>query len=60
MDENKVVTLDALSAAVNKIRTDYPTRADVSEQISQASLGAGAVYATEADVLALFEDHPTE
>lgn len=51
---NKVVTLETLGAAVQKIKQDYPTRTEVTEEISQA--GGNVTYATEEEVLALFED----
>ena len=51
---NKVVTLDTLGAAVNKIKQDYPTRTEVTQEIAQA--GGSVTYATEEEVLALFED----
>lgn len=54
--ENKVVTLETLGVAVNKIKADYPTKEAVTQQIDNASLGSGVTYATEAEVLALFND----
>ncbi len=55
---NKVVTLETLGAAVQKIKQDYPTRTEVTEEISQelANAGGNVTYATEEEVLALFED----
>ena len=62
MTEKKVVTLDVLGAAVNKIQATYPTQSAVTQQISVAALGGGVTYATEAEVLALFDSpqEPTE
>ena len=50
---NKVVTLETLGAAVQKIKQDYPTRTEVSQEISES--GGNVTYATEEEVLALFE-----
>ena len=55
MEEKKIVTLETLKPVVDKIKADYPTNADVDEKISSAALGGGVAYATEAEVLALFE-----
>jgi len=53
VQNQKVITLDALKTAINKIREDYPTRAEVTEQIANA--GTGSIdYATDEDILALF------
>lgn len=51
---NKVVTLETLGAAVQKIKQDYPTRTEVLQEISES--GGNVTYATEEEVLALFED----
>lgn len=51
---NKVVTLETLGAAVQKIKQDYPTRTEVTQEITEA--GGNVTYATEEEVLALFED----
>lgn len=59
MDEKKVVTLDTLKAAVDKIKADYPTKTAVTEQISNAALGESITYATSEEVLALFQDTTT-
>lgn len=56
MEEKKIVTLEALGAAVNKIKEDYPTKTAVTKQISDAAMGEGITYATTQDVLALFQD----
>lgn len=56
MEEKKIVTLETLKPVVDKIKADYPTNAAVDEKISSAALGGGVAYATEAEVLALFED----
>lgn len=58
--EKKVVTLDVLGAAVNKIKEDFPTKTNVTEQINAAALGGGLSYASEEDVLALFNDAPAQ
>lgn len=60
MNEKKVVTLDVLGAAVDKIKETYPTQSAVTQQISEAALGGGVTYATEAEVLALFDSAPQE
>ena len=52
---NKVVTLAALGVAINKIQQDYPTRAEVTEEIAQFS-SESLIYATEEEVLALFQE----
>lgn len=52
---NKVVTLETLGAAVQKIKQDYPTRSEVTEEIAQSS-GGSLEYATEEEVLALFDE----
>lgn len=60
MNEKKVVTLDVLGTAVDKIKETYPTKSAVAQQISEAALGGGVAYATEAEVLALFNDTPAQ
>lgn len=60
MEEKKIVTLEALGAAVDKIKADYPTKTAVTEQISDAALGEGLTYATTQDVLDLFQDAAPE
>lgn len=52
---NKVVTLDTLGAAVQKIKKDYPTRTEVTQEIADSG-GGSLVYATEEEVLALFSN----
>ena len=52
---NKVVTLAALGVAINKIKQDYPTRVEVTEEIAQSSSDS-LTYATEDEVLALFQE----
>ncbi|MCI9508020.1 MAG: hypothetical protein HFF62_15900 [Oscillospiraceae bacterium] len=56
MEEKKVVTLEALKTAVDKIKEDFPTKTAVTEQISNAALGESIIYATSEDVLELFQD----
>ena len=51
----RAINLDNLKVAVDKIREDYPSRTEVAEQIQQAALGEGIVFATTQDVLALFQ-----
>lgn len=51
----KVVTLEALGAAVQKIKEDYPTRTEVTQEIEDSG-GGSLTYATEEEVLALFTD----
>ena len=54
MDSNagKVVTLETLGAAIQKIEKTYPTREEVKKEITDS--GGGVTYATEEEVLALF------
>lgn len=54
-ETKKVVTLDVLGAAINKIKTDYPTTDQVTQMLENAGT-AGLEYATEDEVLALFAD----
>ena len=56
MEEKKVVTLETLKTAVDKIKEDFPTKTAVTEQISNAALGESIIYATSEDVLELFQD----
>lgn len=56
MEAKKVVTLETLKTAVDKIKADYPTKAAVTQQISDAALGESITYATSAEVLDLFQD----
>lgn len=57
-ETKKVVTLDVLGAAINKIKTDYTTTDQVTQMLENAGT-AGLEYATEAEVLALFADTPS-
>lgn len=58
MDEKKVITLETLKTAVDKIKADYPTKAAVTTQIENATTGS-STYATSEEVLALFDDDAT-
>lgn len=61
MAENpkKVVTLDAAKVLVDKIKADYATKESVTQQIKEAG-GVGLSDASEAEILALFEDSPAQ
>ena len=59
MEEKKVVTLETLKTAVDKIGEIHPTKEAVTQQISEAALGGGVTYATQEEVLALFNDGPS-
>ena len=54
MEEKKVVTLEALKTAVDKIKEDFPTKTAVTEQISNAALGESIIYATSEEGLTTF------
>jgi len=58
MDEKKVITLETLKTAVDKIKADYPTKTAVTTQIENATAGS-STYATSEEVLALFNDDAT-
>lgn len=53
--EKKVVTLDNLAAFAGKIKADYATNQSVDEKLG-ANGGASLTYATDEEVLALFND----
>lgn len=53
--EKKVITLDSMQAVIDKLKQDYPTRTEVTEEIAEAG-GANLTYATDEEVLALFGD----
>ena len=55
----KAVSLAGLQRAVNEIKKDFATKAEVGKQIEEAALG-GLTFATDSEVLALFEDEPQE
>lgn len=57
--EKKVVTLDSLKVVVDKIKHDYPTRQEVTQQIANSD-SSGSVYATDEEVLALFDEAEAE
>jgi len=53
----KAIGLEELGVAVGEIKKTYPTKEQVAKQISDAALnGADITFATEEEVLALFED----
>lgn len=50
----KIVSLDVLKAAINKIKTDYATNNAVEEKIQTVS--ENLTYASEEEVMSLFSD----
>jgi len=55
----KVVTLDSMKVLVDKIKADFATKESVTQQIKEAG-GVGLSDASEAEILALFENPPAE
>lgn len=55
----KAVSLAGLQRAVDEIKKDFATKDEVGKQIEQAALG-GLTFATDSEILALFEDKPQE
>lgn len=53
----KVVTLDSMKVLVDKIKADFATKEAVTQQIKEAG-GVGLSDASEAEILALFDDPP--
>lgn len=53
--KKKVVTLDNMAALVEKIKADYATNQSVDEKLEENG-GASLTYATDEEVLALFND----
>lgn len=50
----KIVSLDVLKAAINKIKTDYATNNAVEAKIQTVS--ENLTYASEEEVMSLFSD----
>ncbi len=55
----KVITLDSMKVLVDKIKEDFATNASVDKRIKEAG-GVGLSDASEAEILALFDDPPAE
>ena len=55
----KVVTLDSMKVLVDKIKADFATKEAVTQQIKEAG-GVGLSDASEAEILALFDDPPAQ
>jgi len=56
--EKKLVDTVAFKTAVDKIKSDFPTKTAVADQIQEAALGGSVSFATEEEILAMFEDAP--
>ena len=55
----KVITLDSMKVLVDKIKEDFATKEVVTQQIKEAG-GVGLSDASEAEILALFDDPPAQ
>ena len=55
----KVITLDTMKVLVDKIKEDFATKEAVTQQIKEAG-GVGLSDASEAEILALFDDPPAQ
>lgn len=55
----KVITLDSMKVLVDKIKEDFATKEAVTQQIKEAG-GVGLSDASEAEILALFDDPPAQ
>lgn len=55
----KAVSLAGLQRAVDEIKKDFATKDEVGKRIEQAALG-GLTFATDSEILALFENKPQE
>lgn len=57
--QKKVITLDSMKVLVDKIKEDFATKEAVTQQIKEAG-GVGLSDASEAEILALFDDPPAQ